>query len=341
DRLNEQLAREIEPGAHVEGQPGRFSIKTALGSGSALNHLDGSLALKFSQIDIYGMKLADFALSAQAENGKVVIDPVAATLNGGQVYLEPLLERGDDGVWTLRLSSASRVSGAEVNDEVSRRVLSYIAPVLDRATRVNGRISATFDRAEFPLGPDLARSTRVEGRVVFDDVAFEPGPLANNIMALAGREAKTITLDEPVLLTIADGKVHQTGLTVPIGNLTEFSLVGDVGFDRSLDLKASLPMTSQMVGNLPVVGSIVDGARITVPIGGTLANPRIDRDEFREELKVLERNLLQRTATQGAADLLFRLAQPRPRGEDGLTPRERRQQKRMERRQQRDGAARP
>ncbi len=177
--------------------------------------------------------------------------------------------------------------------------------------------------------------------MVFDDVAFEPGPLATNIMSLAGREAQTITLDEPVLLTIADGKVHQSGLKVPIGNLTEFSVTGDVGFDRSLELTASIPMTSQMVGNLPVVGSIVDGARVNVPISGTFSNPKIDRDEFRAELKSLERNLLQRTATRGAAELIFRLAQPRPRGEDGLTPRERRQQKRMERQQARERTRNP
>jgi translocation and assembly module TamB len=241
----------------------------------------------------------------------------------------------------MTLGPNSRIEGAEVNDEVSRRVLSYVAPVLDRATRVNGRVSASFTKAEFPIGPDLAGKARVEGKVVFDDVAFEPGPLAENIMALAGREARTITLDEPVLLTIADGKVHQEGLKVPIGNLTEFAVRGDVGFDESLDLTASIPMTAQMFKDMPVVGSIVDGARVNVPIGGTLSKPRIDRDEFRAQLKVLERDLLQRTATRGAAELLFRLAQPRPRGEDGLTPRERRQQRRMERRQQREQRSTP
>ncbi len=73
------------------------------------------LALRFKKIDIYGMKLGDFAVSARSDGGQVVVDPIEASLNGGRVRLEPVVEQGEDGLWTLRarFGVADRGCGGE------------------------------------------------------------------------------------------------------------------------------------------------------------------------------------------------------------------------------------
>jgi translocation and assembly module TamB len=133
-----------------------------------------------------------------------------------------------------------------------------------------------------------------------------------------------------VRLAIANGKVETKGLALPIGKVTEIALEGSVGFDRVLDLRAILPVTSAMLGNT-VLGDIVEGTRITVPIGGTLSKPKIDRDAFRLALKDTGRDLLERGLTRGAFELLNRMARPRdpnqPPPPPRLTPKERRQQR--------------
>ena len=45
----------------------------------------------------------------------------------------------------------SSLDGAVVNDEVSHRVLSFAAPVLDGATRVEGRVSVKLADAYLPV----------------------------------------------------------------------------------------------------------------------------------------------------------------------------------------------
>ncbi len=139
---------------------------------------------------------------------------------------------------------------------------------------------------------------------------------------------------------MANGRVETKGLVLPIGKVTEIALEGSVGFDRTLALRASVPVTSAMLGN-SVVGDIVDGTRITIPIGGTLSKPKIDRDALRVALQDTGKDLLRRGMTRGALELLNRLSRPRdpnaPPPPPRLTPRERRERRLEQRNASRDG----
>ena len=75
-------------------------------------------------------------------------------------------------------------------------------------------------------------------------------------------------------------------------------------------MTASLPLTPAMVGNLPILNSIVEGTRITVPIRGTLPRPEIDKDAMNLVLQDLVKTL-ERGVTRGASDLLMCLTRPR------------------------------
>ena len=187
-----------------------------------------------------------------------------------------------------------------------------MAPVLDRATRAHGRVSVELDSAAIPLGGDPGRSTTVDGDVVFQDVEFLASPLADQLLGLIGRDDRPLLkLDEPVSLKIADRRVYQQGLALPLGRVSRIELQGWVDFDRNLAMTASLPLTPAMVGNLPILNSIVEGTRITVPIRGTLQRPEIDKDAMNLVLQDLVKTL-ERGVTRGAADLLMRLTRPRP-----------------------------
>ena len=271
------------------------------------------------------------AVRGAGKNG-LAIDPIETTLNGGKLRLVPELELSPRPL--LRLKAGTELVDAEVNGEASRRVLSFIAPVLDGGTKVTGRVSAKIDRAEFPLGKGATTESQVEGKVVFQDLEFTPGPIAADLLGLIGRSEATLKLDQPVVLSIADGRVRQSGLVIPVGKLTKIEIAGDVGFDRSLDLRATIPIMPEMFPNGGIVGEVVAGTRITIPITGTLSRPKIDRDAFKAELARAGKGLMVR----GAADLLFRLARPRERDPNApppLTPAERkarRQERKMEKR---------
>ena len=320
-----------------EADPWRLSGLTLSGamSPASLAPKGWDLRIGVASAARAGLDLGAATLHAASGPEGPTIDPIDTTLNGGKLRLVPKVVTGATPV--LSFLPGTELVNASVNEQATRRVLAFVAPVLDGATRVEGKVSARIDRAEFPLRKDVARTTVVEGKIVFHDLTFTPGPLTRTLLDLVGRDDGPVHLDQPVVLAISDGVVHTRGLAVPVGKLTAVEVEGDVGFDKSLNLVATLPLTPAMFPNGGVVGDVVSGTRVTVPIRGTLDHPQVDRDAFKAGLARSGKEMLQRGAARGAAELLFRLARPRdPNAPPPLTPAERKAQ-RLEKRAERRG----
>ena len=70
-------------------------------------------------------------------------------------------------------------------------------------------------------------------------------------------------------------------------------------------------MTSAMFPNRPMIGDIISGTSVKVPIGGSLSRPKLDKTAMNANLKEFGTSLLTKTAGLGALELLNKLAQPR------------------------------
>ena len=332
--LSAVVAEQLEPGAKVTGQARPFRIKGALQGSENSSPFEADFGVDLTSADLFGMSLGATPIGVHLRGGTVAIDPIDTTLNEGQLHLVPRLVIDQAKGSSLFLEKGTRLENAVVNDRVSRRVLSFVAPVLDQATRASGRISMTIERAEFPIASDVGRKLNVTGSVLFQDVEFAPGPLTRQIIGMVSqKEPENVRLDEPVRLSIADGRVHQTGLAVRLGKVTRLEVEGWVDFDKNLDVIASIPLTPAMVGNNPVLGEMVAGTKFQVPITGSLAAPKFDKEAFRLGMKDLGKSLLTRSVGVGALELLNQLAKPRAIDPDAppppprLTPDERKAQR--------------
>ena len=56
---------------------------------------------------------------------------------------------------------------------------------------MRGHLSATFARADFPIGGDANRTMAVNAAILFDNVVFGPGPLGGELLSLAGKGPNT------------------------------------------------------------------------------------------------------------------------------------------------------
>ncbi len=307
------LAEQVDPRAKLAGKPAPFHLKVARERPNGSTSLAADLGVDLTEADLFGMRLGPAPVVGHYRDGKLAIDPIESRINGGRLRLEPVVDLEARGGPVVRLGKESSLTDATVNEEVSRRVLSYVAPVLDQTTRASGRVSASIEEATFPVGGDRNRRSNVTGKVVFQDVEFAPSPLTCEVIAMVAprKEPGIVRLDQPVLLTIADGRVNQRGLAIPIGDLTRIEIDGWVGFNKDLSLTATLPVTPAMLSKTPLLGEILAGTKVRVPIGGTLGAPRIDKEAFNAELKELGKALLVRGAGVGAVELLNRLARPR------------------------------
>ncbi|MDB5348830.1 MAG: hypothetical protein JWN86_77 [Planctomycetota bacterium] len=309
--VNAFVASAGVPDARIELRPRAISLRGALAGGSTqeiMNGLEGELGLELARAEGAGLRLGPANIVAHVAGGKVAIDPIQATLNGGRVELRPELVLDDPRGMTLKLLNGTAIQNAVIDEDVTKRLLSYLAPILHDATRVRGKLSVAIERAEFPIGGSAERSVSLEGRVDFQDLTFGPGPLAREVLDLAvmGRQPE-VTLSESIAVKIANRRVQQRGLTIPVGRKERILIDGSVGFDRSLALKAEVPLPASALGNRAGLKEALAEVRIPVTIGGTLSRPQVDRRALSRALRDEGRSTLRREAESGASELLRRL----------------------------------
>jgi translocation and assembly module TamB len=264
-----------------------------------LGSLRGDIGVQVDSLDLFGMRLSQTAIVVRAAEGKLSIDPIDAKLNGGELHADPDLVRAKNGSTWLQLGSDTRLEGAVINDEVPHRVLSFVAPVLDGATRVQGRVSFELAEAVFPITGGSEAQARAQGKVLFDDVRFMPGVLADQLLSVFRLEGKPLVeLRDPVSVRIIDRKVHTRGLVVPVGKVASIALEGSVDFDKNLDMVARFALTPPG-SRVPVISPLVESARFELPIRGTLAKPKIDGDAMKERWKAFGNSLLQGSMEAG------------------------------------------
>ncbi|QEH32221.1 hypothetical protein OJF2_06900 [Aquisphaera giovannonii] len=306
----------VEAEARLEGRPRGFRVKGPLSGGSLAAIVKGleeaELGVDLTSADVFGLALGEAPVVVRCKGGVLAVDRIQTTLNEGRVDLRPGLTVDDAQGIAVLLGEGSALSGVKVNDEVSRRVLSYVAPVLDRATHVSGTIAADM-KGEIPITGPPSRTTTLNGHLAFQDVVFAPGPAAAEVLSVVGRRAQEgIRMQQPVQLSIANRRVIQEGLKVTVRQGVDVGLKGSVGFDQTLELKATVPITKAMLGSqAPAqLGDALRGNDITIPIGGTVSHPTVDRRALRVALGNLSKGAVRQGLQKEASKLLDRLGPP-------------------------------
>src|SRR5206468_2780785 len=129
---------------------------------------------------------------------------------------------------------------------------------------------------------------------------------------LVGKGPDTaLRLHQPIQLAVANRRVHQSGLEIPLNGQTKIVIKGSVGFDQTLALRAEVPLNKALLGRDKMLQDLVGNTTIPVPIGGTLKQPRVDRHALAAAVKEVSKSVLKRGAQEEASDLLKRLSRER------------------------------
>jgi hypothetical protein len=127
-----------------------------------------------------------------------------------------------------------------------------------------------------------------------------------------------LVLRDPISFRIADRKVYQHGLNVPLGRIGSVAMEGSVDFEKHLDLLARFRVNPPRADR-PVLAALLNNARFELPIRGTLADPRIDQEELKRRLKSLGSDMLGNSVVAGAEGLM-RLLEGLPRRREARKP---------------------
>ncbi len=340
--VNALLADTVGPDTRISGRSRPFYVRGALpgGKAPATPPLAAELGIDLETLQSQGLILGPTPLVVKLENGRIELGPVDTTLNGGRIVLNPRVDQDPAGRWVLTLGPGSGIENAELNESMTHNVLAFVAPPLDNASRISGKVSAAFDDLSIPLGEGASEDAVVNGQVLFHDVVFAPGPMALQIYQALNIPPAIIRLDQPVSLAIHDGVVEQRGFSFPLGDAGSVTLDGNVAFDRSIDLIGTIGLAGERFQQVPVFNQIAPALRMEVPIRGTLQEPKLDGKEMARGLGRMGLNVAAGAGLGGLGALFDLINKPPLSPEDAArqqAEREaRRQQQRLRQQQQQE-----
>jgi translocation and assembly module TamB len=311
--LDPLIARSVEPSAKVVAAVRPFWIRGALQGNTLpelLSYLEGEIGVDLTSAEAFGVKVGPTPVVLKLGNARGIFDPIRTTLNDGATLIQArLLLEGPDGLG-IALDPGTKIDGAAINDAVSSSVLAFVAPVLSQATAVSGRLSLAIDRGHVPITGTVP--LELFGTLSLQDLAFRPGPMAAQVVGLSGRSAPGLTLQETLQVAVANGRVRQQGLSIPLGRDAKVGIDGSVGFDETLDLRADVPILARMITGDERLAKLVGTPRVVVPIRGTLKKPLIDRKALDVAIRQATQGLVEKGLKDEAGRLLDRVAGPNP-----------------------------
>ena len=173
------------------------------------------------------------------------------------------------------------VDHADITAGMCQDLLEYIAPVLAGATIVSGQTSLEVDECRVPTA--AMQDGVASGRLSLHKVDVVAGPLVAKIAAILGVPPKLVMADEAVIeCRMQDRRVHHEGMKFAISALgVETS--GSVGFDRSLDLIATVTLNFERSADAsrPILDAL-SGQHVKLLVQGTLDDPKIRLDDLDE-----------------------------------------------------------
>ena len=185
--------------------------------------------------------------------------------------------------------------------------LGYALPVIAKSAETEGTISFDLDDNLIPL-TDPTRAA-VKGKLTLHNVQVGAGPFVTEIATLLGQTRTKLTLanEQAVPVRVENGRVYHENLKLSVNGYA-ITTTGSVGLDGSLSMTADVPVPASALGsvlnNYPKLKESAAKLRVTVPVGGTVSNPRIDQRAFQGAVKQLVEGLLKDAVRGEAGGLL-------------------------------------
>jgi len=254
-----------------------FNLDTPLGEKEPIDMLRNTIAsleLQAESISAYGLELKNLSIPVTVRDQYAGLS-VSGAIQQGAVKLVPSLSIKEEPP-VLTLSTNELVlTEVELTTEFSNKVLSRIHPLFSGASVTDGKISLGFD--DFYMPVDKAgweKDTHFSGTIYLRGVRLKASGLIQEILTVAKvRENEFNLEDTEIKFTCIDGKIRSEPITLKID---DYQLIFDgyVGLNKQVQYAVSVPLTEELVGSDAF--KYVEGQRVSLPITGTVDNPKID-----------------------------------------------------------------
>ena len=245
----------------------------------------------------------DFRLALNESVAQLSTDGIPFA--GGTVQMAPTIDLRTVSP-ELKLDRTRIVDNVQLRPDTARKWLKYVAPLAAEATSAEGNLTIDIDVATVPLlAPEDMQAT---GTVRLTQAAIGAGPLAEQLLdsvkqirkllkpEAEDRNVKTSLQlkDQAVPFLVQDGRVYHKQVDFSHKDVS-IRTSGSVGFDQSLQMTAMIPIADDWIDGEKYLAGL-KGQSITIPIGGTVTQPQIDKSMVAK----LSQDLIKQAAASAA-----------------------------------------
>jgi hypothetical protein len=284
-----------------------FKLKMISAGGSladALKQTDFTGAIRADAIDAYGVNISKTEVPIRVSNASVVAK-LSATANGGQLDLQPSIDLQKTPYSISLPQNSTILKDVQITDAVADELLSKIHPVFGGAVRAQGAVDLYMQHFNWPLDKKNLDQASFAGTLRLKSVRIKSTNLLSGLLGLAGIHGDEMNFgDQDIDFVARNGRIETSSIRLEIGGYP-IELHGSVGFDKSLDYTAKLPITPMLVGNKAY--RYLQGATIDIPIHGNASNPDIDKNAMHKASADMAQQALRNTLEKGVQNLFEQL----------------------------------
>ena len=269
-----------------------------------LKHLNFSGAVHVAAIEAYGMKLTPNDVPVRVA-GAAAGAKVESPANGGQLDFQPTVDMRRDPYILSFKENIDLLKDVQITQGLIDGLLAAIHPLFKDAVVPDGLLGLNMKHFSWPLSEKQRNRAAFAGTLNLKGVRLNSTPFMADLLRLMGiRERQLQLADQDIAFEAKNGRIDLSPMTVEAQGY-QMKMYGSVGFDKTIDFIARIPVTAKMVGR--DVYPFLQGTTIKVPIRGTTANPRLDQAAFQEATGDLMQQALRKNLEQGAQNLLKNL----------------------------------
>lgn len=253
----------------------------------------------------YGLFIESLEVPVRLAGALAELD-IQGTVNRGRMALNPAIDFTAD-IPVVAISENNNVlTGVGFSENMSNDLLAKIHPLFKgAAVSEGGTMDLALKHLKWPLDKAGSHAAAFAGIITFNEVKLRAGGFLTPLLNAMKANEREVTLgDQPMEFVGENGRITCSPLEIKTKEHI-LLLSGSIGFDQSLDYKAQIPVTRDMVGSS--MYKYLEGTFITVPIGGTVSKPSLKKDILQAALKDLIKQAGKKQINDQAGKLLQNL----------------------------------
>jgi hypothetical protein len=188
---------------------------------------------------------------------------------------------------------------------MAERLMSKIHPVFQGSVQAEGHVDLYMQHFNWALDKKDRDKTAFAGTLRLKGVRIKSTNLLSGLLTLIGVHGNEMDFgDLDIDFVARNGRIETSPIRLEIDGYP-IELRGSVGFDKSLDYTAKLPITPKLVGDKAY--RYLEGVTFDVPIRGNSKNPDIDESSMQKATAGLAEQALQKSLEKGVQNILEQL----------------------------------